>query len=374
MQQFAIVPKIYYFDTFADFVKEIPLTEKDLIVTNEWIYKPYIEPLKTTANVLYQESFGAGEPSDEMVDAVVREAAQYDYDRIIAVGGGTVIDICKLMALKQPEKTLQFFNGEASPERDKELIIVPTTCGTGSEVTNVSVMALVSMNTKKGLASDEMYASKAVLIPESLQGLPDKVFATSAIDALIHATESYLSPKATPFSEMFSLEAIRMLVKGFRGSVAAGNNAEARKPYLKDFALASNYAGIAFGNAGCGPVHAMSYAHGGAFHIAHGESTYLIFTDVLKKYLELKPDGEKLLYMNRVYAELLDTTPNKAYEALDALLSKMIEKKPLHTYGMTEEQITAFAKSTIDNQQRLMSNQYVPLTEADVADIYRKVF
>ena len=114
------------------------------------------------------------------------------------------------MALESTEKSVDLFTGKKVPKKVKELIVVPSTCGTGSEVTNVAIAELKSLQTKKGLAVEETYADIAVLIPESLQGLPDYVFATSSIDALIHAVESYLSPKASPFTEQFSLKAIEM--------------------------------------------------------------------------------------------------------------------------------------------------------------------
>ena len=364
-----VVPEIYCFDTFADFNKAIPLTEKDLIVTNKWIYDPYIKPLGTKANVIYQEKYGAGEPSDVMIDAIIKDAKQFNYDRIIAVGGGTVIDISKVLSLKVPDKSVKLFTGEAPIIKEKELITIPTTCGTGSEVTNVAVVALTSLHTKKGIASDETYAAKAVLIPESLDGLPDKVFATSSIDALIHAVESYLSP-----TMLFSVEAIDMILGAYKKVVANGGGKEARRAYLKEFCFASTYAGIAFGNAGCGPVHAMSYAPGGEFHIAHGESNYVLFTDVLKKYQEKAPNGERLQKLNKRIADLLDCDVADVYKVLDDLLGKLIEKKPLHAYGMAEAQIDTFTELTIASQQRLMSNQYIELTRQDIAAIYRAAF
>lgn len=374
MKALQVVPTIYYFDTFQEFHKELPLTEKDLIVTNKWLYDPYIKPLGVEANVIFQENYGAGEPTDQMIDAIVKDAKQYDYDRIIAVGGGTVIDISKVLSLKVPDQCVKLYTGEAEVKKEKELIIIPTTCGTGSEVTNVTVAALTALNTKKGLASDETYASAAVLIPESMQGLPDKVFSTSSIDALIHAVESYLSPKASPFTEIFSLQAIDLIVNGYTKIIAEGNDKEARNRYLKDFCLASNYAGIAFGNAGCGPVHAMSYALGGAFHMAHGESNYQLFTAVLKKYIEKNPEGEKINFLNSKLAGLIGCETGEVYDVLDELLGKLIEKKPLKEYGMTEAQIDEFTDMTIENQQRLLSNQYIELSREDIAAIYRSVF
>lgn len=374
MQALRVVPTIYYFDTFKEFHEAFPITNRDLIVTNKWLFDPYIKPLGVETNVIFQENYGAGEPTDQMIDAIVKDAKQYDYDRIIAVGGGTVIDISKVLSLKVPDESVKLFTNEAEIVKEKELLLIPTTCGTGSEVTNVTVAALTALNTKKGLASDATYASAAVLIPESMQGLPDKVFSTSSIDALIHAVESYLSPKASPFTELFSLEAIDQIVEGYVKIIAEGNTREARNRYLKQFCLASNYAGIAFGNAGCGPVHAMSYALGGAFHMAHGESNYQLFTAVLKKYIEKNPEGEKIHFLNDRLAGLIGCESSNVYDVLDELLGKLIEKKPLKEYGMTEAQIDEFTDMTIENQQRLLSNQYVELSRDDIAAIYRSVF
>ena len=287
MHALKVVPEILYFDTFKEFNDEFKLGKGDILVTNEWIYTPYVKPLNIDIPVIFQEKYGKGEPSDEMIDAIAKDMKQYEYDRIVAFGGGTIVDICKILSLELPEQSIKVFTKEVPTKRTKELIVIPTTCGTGSEVTNVAVAELKFLHIKMGLAVDETYADKAVLIPESLQGLPDYVFATSSIDALIHATESYLSPLATPITEIFSSTAIKMIIKGYIAILAkGGNTAEARKDVLKDFCLASNYAGIAFGNAGCGAVHALSYSIGGAFHVPHGESNYQFFTEVyIKLYI-----------------------------------------------------------------------------------------
>lgn len=179
MQALRVVPKILYFDTFKEFNEEFKIGKRDVLVTNEWMYKPYVEPLGISTNVVYQEKYGMGEPSDEMMDAMAKDMKKLDYDRIIAFGGGTIVDICKVLALDVPEKVVDLYTGAVAPKKIKELIVVPTTCGTGSEVTNVAIAELKSLHTKKGIAVEETYADMAVLIPESLQGLPDKVFATS---------------------------------------------------------------------------------------------------------------------------------------------------------------------------------------------------
>jgi 4-hydroxybutyrate dehydrogenase len=374
MQALRVVPKIFYFDTFKEFNEEFKLGKGDILVTNEWMYTPYVAPLGLDIPVIYQEKYGMGEPTDEMMDAMKVDMDKYEYDRIIAFGGGTIVDICKVLACEIPDKAADLYTGKVEAKRIKELVLVPTTCGTGSEVTNVAVASIPSMNLKKGIATEETYADAAVLIPESLAGLPDKVFATSSVDALIHAVESFLSPKASPFTDLFGAKAIEMIMKGYAKIIERGGNTkENRADLLKDFAIASNYAGIAFGNAGCGAVHALSYAHGGAFHIPHGEANFICFTEVFKMYMRKQPTG-KIEVLNKMLADVMGCDTANVYEELDAFLGKILDKKPLKEYGMTEDQVAPFAKSTVDNQQRLLGNNYVPLTEEEIAEIFQNLY
>ncbi|MGI6767442.1 MAG: 4-hydroxybutyrate dehydrogenase [Lentihominibacter sp.] len=374
MQALKLKPVIHYFDTFKEFNEEFKLGKGDILVTNEWMYKPYVEGLGIDIPVIFQEKYGAGEPSDEMIDAMKVDMDKYDFNRIVAFGGGTIVDICKVLACEIPDKVADLFTGKVAPKRIKELIVVPTTCGTGSEVTNVAVASLPALNLKKGIADEQTFADIAVLIPESLQGLPDYVFATSSIDALVHAAESFLSPKASPFTEMFSLKAIEMIMSGYKKIVERGGNTkENRADLLKDFLIASNYAGIAFGNAGCAAVHALAYAHGAAFHVAHGESNFQGFTEVFKVYNKKKPDG-KIAVMNKIFADILDCNTAEVYDKLDEFLGQILRKKPLREYGMTKDQAAVFAKSTVENQQRLLGNNYVELSEEEIAGIFMEMF
>lgn len=372
MQALRVVPKIYYFDTFKEFNDEFKIGKNDLLVTNEWMYTPYVAPLGIETNVIYQENFGAGEPSDEMIDAMAKEMKKYEFDRIVAFGGGTIVDICKILALDVPEKSVDLFTGVVAPVKVKKLLVVPTTCGTGSEVTNVAIAELKSLHTKKGIAVDETYADIAVLVPETIKGLPYKFFVTSSVDALIHAVESYLSPKASPFTEMYSLKAIEMIMAGYKEIVAKGP--DERLNNLKNFVLASCYAGIAFGNAGCAAVHAISYSIGGAFHVAHGEANYQFFTEVFKMYMKKDPNG-KIKQANKIFADILGCTDGpEVYDELEKFLNKLIIKKPLKEYGMVESQIDEFTMSTVANQQRLLANNYVPLSDEEIREIFANLY
>lgn len=371
MKEILIAPQIDHFETFKEFADEFNLGEKDLILTNEYIYNPVMSNAGVKCKTIFQEKFGGGEPSDIMVDAILAEMNKYDCERIIAVGGGTIIDIAKIMCLKDATDTDALYDRKELVKA-KKLIIVPTTCGTGSEVTNIAVVNRTRKGTKMGLTSPNMYADHAVLIPEFLKSLPYPVFATSSIDALIHAVESYLGPFSTETTELFAVAAIKDIVGGY--CRVALNGQDAWKADAGRYLKASNYAGIAFGNNGCGAVHAMSYALGGKYHVAHGESNYQFFTDVLKTYYKKKPEGKIQDIMNLV-ADTCAANGFKAegngIEVLEALLSAVLRKKTMSEFGATQEDIRPFAESTIANQQRLLKNNYVELTVDDIEAIYQ---
>lgn len=370
MTQFAVKPTIQQCDTCKAFAEAYQLGAKDLILTNDFLYNPYFGPLNLSCPVLFQEKYGLGEPTDEMVEAIVRDMPK-DITRIIAIGGGAVLDIAKILTLKHVSPILDLYDGKLPLEKGKELVLVPTTCGTGSEVTNISILALVSRGTKKGLAADGMYADQAVLIPELLHSLPFPVFAASSIDALIHAIESSLSPKANEFTKLFGYRAIEIILKGYMAIRDGGP--DARLPLLPQFLLASNYAGIAFGNAGCAAVHALSYPLGAVYHVPHGESNYAMFTGVMQKYLSIKSDGA-IAELNTFMAGILGCAPAAVYDTLESLLSNLLPKKALHEYGMKEAEIESFTDSVLENQQRLLQNNFVPLSRNDIFAIYRRLY
>ncbi len=370
MKQFMVKPEIYRYDTAKAFAEEFHIGKDDLVITNEYIYQPYFGELNLECEVIFQEKYGAGEPSDDMAEAIYKDIKSSP-KRIIAIGGGTVIDISKLFALKNVSPILDLYDGKLEIVKDKELVLVPTTCGTGSEVTNIAILALNSRGTKKGLAVDEMYADKAVLIPELLKGLPFRFFATSSIDALIHAIESSLSPKGNGYTRMFGYKAIEMILNGYKE--IRDNGPEVRIPLLEDFLVASNYAGIAFGNAGCAAVHALSYPLGATYHVAHGEANYAMFTGVMNNYMEIKTDGE-IAKLNAFIADILGCDTGEVFEELEKLLNVLIPKKPLHEYGVTEQDLIDFTESVMVNQGRLMANNFVELDKERVYKIYKELW
>lgn len=349
MKNFQLMPEIHSFNSFKDFAMEFKIGEGDLVLTQEFIYEPFMKEFNLKADFIFQERYGFGEPSDEMINKILADMPNKKIKRIIGIGGGTVIDIAKLMVFKDIKDCLDLFEKKVPFIRDKELIIVPTTCGTGSEVTNISIAEIKSKHTKMGLATDELFANQAVLIPELIKGLPFKFFVASSIDALIHAIESYVSPKANGYTELFSIKAIEMIMKGYMEIIEKGE--AHRLTILKEFSTASNYAGIAFANAGVGAVHAMSYPLGGVYHVAHGEANYHLFTEVFKMYDKKNPNG-KIKEINTIFKNILCLGDGEdVYKGIENVLNKLLIKKPLKEFGMKREEIELFTDSVIETQK-----------------------
>ena len=263
MKGFSIKTEIQEFDTFEQFAKEAGIGADDLVLCGEHTFDKYIAPLNTGVQTLFREKYGKGEPTDGMVDAILNKLRDKTYDRIIAVGGGTVIDIAKVVAVAGKDDTVDdLYDKVGSLSKVHPLIIVPTTCGTGSEVTNISVINRVSKGVKMGLADPAMIADSAVMITNMLDSLPYKIFATSSIDAMVHSVESFLSPNGCSISRIFSTEALKTILTCWKKSVEAGGE-DAWKAYAADFLKAFNWAGLGFGYAGCAAVHACAWGSSG---------------------------------------------------------------------------------------------------------------
>ena len=342
-REIIFAPTVYKFDTFAAMAEEFKLGQRDVVLTNEFIYTPFMKELGLKCQFVFQEKFGAGEPSEAMIQTMYDAIPYESYDRVIAVGGGAIMDLCKLLGCKRPDT-----------------------------VHNEKDGVLTGGDTKLGLVSDDIIPNKVCLIPDLIKTLPYKPFACSAIDALVHATESFLSPhRKTMTSELFSEKAMDMILKGFKLIDEKGQ--DARFEYLDEFVTASFYAGIAFLKAGCGPVHGMSFPLGGTYHVAHGESNYMLFGAIMDYYDEKNPDGE-IMRFKELVARILGCEAKDAIPEMNALLQRILPLRPLRDCGFTEEDFKKFPQSVEANQQRLMTNAYYPFDLESEEAIYRKCF
>ena len=373
MKGFSIKTEIEEYDTFERYAAQAGLGPEDLVLCGEHTYDKYVAPLSLGTQTLFREKYGKGEPTDGMVDAILDALREKEFNRIIAIGGGTVVDIAKVVAVAGKEdKVDDLYDHVDSLKKVHPLVIIPTTCGTGSEVTNISVINRVSKGVKMGLASNGMLADKAVMITDMLDSLPYKIFATSSIDAMVHSVESFLSPNGCSISEIFSAEALKTIIRCWKKSVEAGGG-DAWKAYAADFLKASNWAGLGFGYAGCAAVHACAYPLGSVYHIPHGQSNQLMFKDVMEKYREIRPSG-KINGLEDIIGTCLGVAQSEALPALYELMDKVLKKEPLRNFGVKESDLPVFAEDVIKTQQRLLKNNYVELSEAQVLEIYKAAY
>lgn len=375
MREILFKPTLYKFQTFGEFAKEFELKKGDLVFTNKRIYDAYMQKENLPCSYAFRDTFGKGEPTEESIEAMFAAIPFDSYDRVVAIGGGAILDTAKLLGLERPDTVHNLFFKKYPVQKKKPVIAIPTTCGTGSEVTEISVAIVrddAGQTTKLGLVSEELIPTTVCLIPELLRPLPYKPFVSSAIDALIHAVESYLSPaRATMTSELFGSRAMELILQGFQRIAREGP--DARFDFLEEFVTASLYAGLAFLQAGCATVHAMSFPLGGTYGVPHGESNYALFPKVLEKYDAIHPTG-KITALKKTIARSLGGPEDQAIAALCALLQNILPVRPLREYGVQPADIEKFADSVLLNQQRLVINSYVPLDRSLIVEIYTECY
>ncbi|MBD9502180.1 iron-containing alcohol dehydrogenase [Pseudomonas sp. BGr12] len=307
----------------------------------------------------------------EAADQARRMAAQL----VVGFGGGSSMDVAKLVALlAQPLATQGlkdvFGVGNARGPR-LPLIQVPTTAGTGSEVTPIAIVT-TGETTKMGVVSPYLLPDLAVLDADLTLGLPPAVTAATGIDAMVHAIEAYTSKlKKNPLSDLLAREALRLLALNLDEAVHNGRNREARQAML----LGACLAGQAFANAPVAAVHALAYPLGGHFHIPHGLSNALVLPEVIRfnapnagpLYAELAPLllGERLRSdadrTEQFIAELADLSPRSGLPSR------------LRDAGVPEDSLPRLAADAM-LQQRLLVNNPREVSESDALAIYRAAF
>ncbi|MFG1400034.1 iron-containing alcohol dehydrogenase [Roseixanthobacter pseudopolyaromaticivorans] len=220
------------------------------------------------------------DPSIETVIVCAERVRASRCDLIIGLGGGSALDTAKCAAVmvNNPGDVEAYLGIDKVVNPGVPKILIPTTAGTGSEVTNVAVLSLKAQHTKKGIVSRHLLADTAILDPELTLGLPAFTTAATGMDALTHAIEAYVSRFAQPLTDDFALKAIRMIGENLRTAVFYGQNIAAREAMLS----ASLYAGLAFGSAATGMVHGLAMPLGGQFNIAHGIANAVLLPHVMR--------------------------------------------------------------------------------------------
>lgn len=233
------------------------------------------------------------DPTIEQVDEAAEVLRKSGADVVVAVGGGSSLDNAKAMCMLQTHEGSvrdYLFGGTKSVSRPiMPLICIPTTGGTGSEVTGVSVISDLQNEIKVSVTHENLIPKIAFVDPELHLGMPPFITATTGIDALTHAIEAYTSLNAEPVSDAFALQAIKLISDNLRVATANGNNIEARS----NMALASTMAGAAFANGGLGVVHGIAQSMGGVAHVAHGAANALILPYAMKRNFVGNPEKFK---------------------------------------------------------------------------------
>lgn len=294
-------------------------------------------------------------PTTEIVEKGISLLQKNNIDFVLSVGGGSSIDAAKILCLLNESKTIDWthlFNTYNNPHVNYEpiykknipLIAVPTTAGTGSEVTQAAVISMG--NEKNTIFHPQNYPTDAILDPELLVTLPKKLTASTGFDAFAHAFESYINPAASPFSELMSLEAIRYIKEYLEKSVIDLRDIDYRKKLL----YAQTLAGIGLSNAGAAAPHPLSEIIGGITHISHGEALALIFPEFLRRHYHL--NTSKFATIARIFDETLNTMSDKeAATKLGDIIEQFLKDIDLfyrfENYNVTDEQFDAIVNCPI---------------------------
>ncbi|NIE63086.1 iron-containing alcohol dehydrogenase [Burkholderia sp. Ax-1719] len=312
------------------------------------------------------------DPPEAMVLEAVRFASENAVDIVVGIGGGSSMDTAKLVALlaKTPQPLPQIYGIGLAKGPRLPLIQVPTTAGTGSEATPISIVTTPS-HEKKGVVSPLLYPDVAVLDGLLTLGLPPSVTAMTAIDAMVHAIEAYTSRhKKNVLSDMFAVKALDLLYRNIRSAVFDGKNADAREKML----LGSLLAGIAFANSPVAAVHALAYPLGGHFGLPHGLTNSLMLVPVLR----FNRDAAVTYYaqLGRHLLELpADASDENAADAFIQAIAQLVEEMPyaqnLREAGVGDDDLTMLATDAM-KVQRLLVNNPRDVSYEDALSLYRE--
>ena len=309
------------------------------------------------------------EPTVRFFGHIRKEVEGEDYHAVIGIGGGSVMDTAKLIAaLSYSGQTMEEVYGIGKVAgRAMFLACIPTTAGTGSEVSPNAVLLDQEENLKKGVVSLFLVPDMAYVDPVLTYSVPPDVSASTGIDALTHCLEAYTNKFAHQLTDLYALEGIR-LIAGAIGEVCKnGKNAQARA----DLALGSLYGGLCLGPVNTAAVHALSYPLGGEYHIAHGISNAMLLPHVMKKNL---PDAaERYAAIGRVIGAASCAAP--AQQALECI--NIIEKlcrsvgipDSLKAYNISRQDVAGLTASAM-KVQRLLKNNLRDLNEEEISEIY----
>ncbi|MDR5825901.1 iron-containing alcohol dehydrogenase [Caballeronia sp. LZ043] len=343
----------------------------DRFLNQSGLIAPALDDLSTQGwDVTVIDDVVADPPDHVVLDAATRAKAS-GAQIVLGLGGGSSMDVAKLIAvLCASEQPLDKMYGVGNVEGPRlPLVLIPTTAGTGSEVTAISIVT-TGATTKSGVVSPILYPDIALLDAELTLGLPPQATAATGIDAMVHAIEAYTSARLkNSLSDMLAKEALRLLYANLLPACRDGKDRAAREAML----LGATLAGQAFSNAPVAAVHALAYPLGGHFHVPHGLSNALVLMHVLRYNASAAA---------ALYAELADVlgcaaagdsaeAKTEAFvQAMQTLVNETGIPRTLREVGVEESHLPMLASDAM-KQQRLLINNPREMTEAAALDIYK---
>ncbi|MEG1488452.1 iron-containing alcohol dehydrogenase [Acinetobacter sp.] len=354
--------------------------KKLLLVTDagmiqQQLHLPIIEILETIQLDYVIYSSVQADPPEHIVLDAVQFAKNEKADIVLGFGGGSSLDVAKVIAIlahPQQQQTLSDLYGINNAKQPRlPLFLVPTTAGTGSEVTPISIVT-TGETTKTGIVSPVLFADVAILDATFTQNLPAHITAATGIDAMVHAIEAYTSKiKKNPYADMLAKQALKLLNQNLSLVLADGQNLVARQNML----VGSMLAGQAFANAPVAAVHALAYPLGGHFHISHGHSNALVLIEVLKFNAP---------HAKQYYAELMCWLDPKSTGCIDGLCDLFIDHMQNHldksglvlklkNLNVAENMLEQLASDAM-LQTRLLQNNLRELTQQDALQIYQAIY
>lgn len=312
------------------------------------------------------------DPPEAVVQQAIDMAQAAEADIVIGLGGGSSLDTAKVvaaLAIDGAQALSEIYGVGQLARKGLPTILIPTTSGTGSEVTAISILT-TGETTKAGIVSPHLFADAAILDPSLTLGLPADVTAATGIDAMVHAIEAYTGRNAkNPVSDMLAIEALKLLTAHIETACSDGTNMVAREAMLRGSMLA----GQAFANSPVGAIHALAYPLGGIYHIPHGLSNALVMPHIMQFNLDAAAP---------LYAELADaldvpkTGPNSAearaqelINYLEGLAVKVKAPRRLRDVGVAEDAVDELAEAAM-LQTRLLVNNPKELDLTDAKRIY----
>lgn len=314
------------------------------------------------------------EPTLECAQRLVDFMKSDKFDCVIGIGGGSILDLAKLAAvLSQHEgQVSEYLNLTGTKQITKKglpKILIPTTSGTGSEVTNISVLALPG--TKDVVVHDYMIADVAIVDPQLTLTVPAKITAATGADALTHAVEAFLSVQSNSVTDGLAEKAISLISSSLKTAVDYGKDEAARI----NLSEGSFIAGLAFFHAGVAGVHALAYPLGSKFHIPHGESNAVLLPYVISYIAESCPLKMKKIasFLDKGYSDDKNYDQNEYLQLFKKLIEEIALPTSLSSYGITEDDLEELTLDAL-KQSRLLARSPLALEKEDIYAIYKNAF